>query len=404
MKKEGHFNVTVSFPSTASGRAEAKKFANALDTGRSVTVDGKYVSGIDAPEWWTRLYGTFPEIASFSVQGRPPTKPIATRLEISGPNGSAALSQLELKATRFGRKEIELTNKHQNPVIEVGLTIQRLGEGASVRMHFRQARAGRTVLEEREALLFQRASLAGGTIRMLETVMGKAIIEHPLPKLSANRTPEEIQWHLDLIEKLCALQQYVAPYGSFVLPRRWTGDIVSLIDRMYRALQGERIPTTINFGAVIDGRGATRIPEGTTGPVELGLTSTMNLLGVDVPLGLVRVHVLDTERFINAHRRAVDRSLALGRDVRVRLRNLSVIEEYSEWGINQGCGFLITDGCSARGTCKPFVGGGCGAVPICACDGTETRGCSFANGYADAPALFPLRVATRDGCGSDGGR
>ncbi len=59
----------------------------------------------------------------------------------------------------------------------------------------------------------------------------------------------------------------------------------------------------------------------------------------------------------------------------------------------QGCGFLLTDACCAKGTCQPLVGGGCAAVPICACDGTLTRSCSFAGGYAEAPAFFPIRVA-----------
>jgi hypothetical protein len=69
----------------------------------------------------------------------------------------------------------------------------------------------------------------------------------------------------------------------------------------------------------------------------------------------------------------------------------------------QGCGFLMTDACLAKGSCQPYIGGACLGVPICACDGTVTRGCSFANGYAEAPVFFPLRIATREGCGGDGG-
>jgi hypothetical protein len=68
-----------------------------------------------------------------------------------------------------------------------------------------------------------------------------------------------------------------------------------------------------------------------------------------------------------------------------------------------GCGFLMTDACAATGSCQPFVVGACNSAPICACDGTVTLGCSFANGYSEGPVFYPLRFASNGACSGDGG-
>jgi hypothetical protein len=51
------------------------------------------------------------------------------------------------------------------------------------------------------------------------------------------------------------------------------------------------------------------------------------------------------------------------------------------------CAYLIADTCSATGSCQPtHVSPACDAIPICACDGTQTAvACNLPTGYASKP-------------------
>lgn len=105
----------VALPSIARGRkvqvklrftfpkAIAKKVQRAYDFGTPYSIDPSYLSGIDFPDWYTRLYGiSRPEIAGpVIMNAKAPDLSVDVRMEVKAP-GELETLEFAVRATRVG--------------------------------------------------------------------------------------------------------------------------------------------------------------------------------------------------------------------------------------------------------------------------------------------------------------
>jgi hypothetical protein len=321
------------FERTETGLEALRTFEEALDRGDDVTFEHGFVPRIEYPAWHRRLYGAdfFSRPIKVEFRPTPPSETVALRIEVDSPEGPATVPYLELHATKQGRKKLVLTNERQQ--LPLVFTINLSPERAQFR--FEQARFGRTLHEAREAAVFMCAAGAPGSVlRIVEAKHGRTLLSFPSERVSVGYDLAATRRRRDMLEELCYIQQRVARFGSFSLEglTEISAEDVFLVHRLFKIMREGRVETrkTFSFEVTPD----AEMPASQCGDQDIHMDITgarVSLLGLEAPLGNVRVTILDSQRFLQESLRARAEAAAAGEPVAVHLDDMPVLEEYFNW-------------------------------------------------------------------------
>jgi hypothetical protein len=321
------------FPHTEAGREALRTFERALDQGDAVTFERGFVPTIEYPVWHRRIYGADFVSRPIKLEFRPTptTEAVAFRIEVDSPEGPATVPYLKLCAAKQGRKRLVLTNEQQQLplVFTIDLSPDR------VTFHFEQVRFGRTIHEALEAAVFMCAAGAPGSVlRIVELKGGHSLLSFPSGRVSVGYDLAAARRRRDLLEELSYIQQRVARFGSFSLEglTEISAEDVFLIHRLFTIMREGRVEArkSPSFEVAAD----AQVPADQCGDRDIHMDiegARVSLLGLEVPLGNIRVTILDSQRFLKESLRARAEAAAAGKPVHVHLDDMPVLEEYFDW-------------------------------------------------------------------------
>ncbi|WP_437619975.1 DUF4365 domain-containing protein [Sorangium sp. So ce1151] len=322
--------IMLRFTDSSGGEESWRAFQEALVRGTRVVFDGTGVPEIEMPAWYRRLYGDRGQVARVEIISEPPDGRVAVRVEARSPYGSAALPYVDLRTTRSGRQETVLSNEHQHLpfVIEVTLI-----EGGDSTLRLWQRRFGSTVQEAREAATFSLAlTRPGSRIRVYAIYGGHLLSESPTPHAFQDYA-EQDRARLEALDRLVYIEPRIAAFGSVLLDQGISQEEISTIDFFYRVCHEGKLEKVLNQSFEFDVPADK--PAHWTGPednIALQFEGTkITLLGVEIPLGRVKVTFVDKERIAAMVHQAIERARATGEPAKVRVENERIVEEFLDW-------------------------------------------------------------------------
>jgi hypothetical protein len=326
ISRTGNTELAFFFPDTEEGLGQMRALEHALDTGEQVSIRRDFISDFRPPEWYCRLYGErdwVPEIIEISPI--PSKTSLLLRLEIDSREGPVVIPYLELHAVKQGRKQVTLTNEGQPSLLHVTMVVDR--EKLSVSLNFKQVRPGSSVYEARDIVAFLLGALNSDRVRLLDLRTGKLIFEHAMAQVSPNCALEEVRLHHELLEKLCFIQQHVARYGTFSLKNGITREDARAADRLFRICRDGKVDEKFSARLRLGPQGIAQLQN--EGIVWFAGVQRIKLLNLEIPLGKVRMTVVNPSQFLNEVRNKSARSNGGSRSIRVR--DVPVVSEYLEW-------------------------------------------------------------------------
>lgn len=331
--KPREMSFSLTFEKTAEGTAALQALERALDAGDKVTFENGYIPKIEYPPWLTRLYGKerFEHIVKMELKPTPSTHHKTINIEIDSPEGPAAISCVELRPVKRGRKRLLLSNEHQSMPIVFTFDLSE----EHLKLNFRQKRLGHTAYEAREAAAFMLASaVRKSTIRIVDPRSGREIASFQSGHAVTNYDVAEMQHRRDIFDKLYFIQQQLARRGvapfSLADIDQIDGEEVAAIHQLFQVCRdGKREDTkTIAFKVTPT---ANEVPD-YEGNVQFCFSGArLRLLNREIPLGDMTSTISDSARLLEATRSARAEAVATGRPVRVVLEKMHVIEEYHDW-------------------------------------------------------------------------
>ncbi|AUX46199.1 uncharacterized protein SOCE26_077040 [Sorangium cellulosum] len=322
--------ITLRFTEKGGGKEAWSAFQEAIDRGTRVVSRGAATPEIEMPAWHRRLYGARGQVERIEVTSRPPDGSIPVRVEVRSAEGAAALPYVDLRVTRQGRKESVLSNEHQHLpfALEVALI-----EGGDSTLRLWPRRFGSTVHEAREVAAFSLAlTRPGSRIGVYAIDGGQLLSDSPIPD-DFHYHAEQARVRLEALDKLAFIEPRIAVFGSVSLARGINEEDIATIDLLHRACRDGKRETILenSFEVDIPADKPAHWP-GPEGHFELqGDGAKVTLLGVEIPLGRVKVTFVDQERVAAMVRQAIERARATGKPAELRFENARIIEEFLDW-------------------------------------------------------------------------
>ena len=320
--------IELKFPGTEEGKDSLRSYKEALDRGTRVVFQGASIPQVEMPPWYRRLYGDRGQVKRLEISFKPTDASLPVRIEARSVEGDAALPYVDLRVTRRGRKQTIMSNEQQGLpfVVEVSL----IEDGDST-VNLRRTRFGRTVQEAREAAAFWVAlTRPGSRIRVSAVENGQTLTETSAPAAPQGDT-EQARIHLEILEKLAFIEPRIAAFGSVSLDRGIDHDDIVAIDLLYRVCRDGKLERVMDWSFEVPPDAPARRP-GPGDDVDFQLDGArLTLLGMEVPLGRVKVRFEDRERFTGAVREAVARAKATGKPAEVLIERIRALEEFPDW-------------------------------------------------------------------------
>jgi hypothetical protein len=317
--------AVFSFPNTSDGIAARKSLVMALDAGDATTIDGKFIASLQYPAWHRRLYGDARGTPSqLTIAPKPHALSIFVRIEVHSQKGSASMPYVELLVTKQGRKQMMLSNEHQNRSI----IFELFGDDESgAELTMRWVRWGNTIQEARETVAFYRVTenVVGRLCMFLEQG-GQKILDVPCP---ARQTPKLEEFN-DVLEKLAFIEPYVSKYGPIAFNDSISADDARLIAVLYEICKNGQVTIRKPFQWVVTPE-TDEIKGGVAPSIVEHVTGRMKLLGLEIPLGRIRREICDSARIASALRAGIERARLTGEAVPIRVDDVDAIEFFLDW-------------------------------------------------------------------------
>lgn len=315
--KEVKIKHTFSFPKTPEGRAALKELRRATNEGGSVTVPGKFIKEFRASEWWERAYGVrIPEFVTLSSSGEPLSLPV--EIQVVGTQRTASVSVL-LQRTLHGENQVTFETTENRGPISMTLVLKKApGQqlAISVRMNFQHPCS--TVHDSLAVTKLLVGIRQGGVLQLV--LPGRAPIPQPTFAMTGGKTLDDLLAWERVLQVLNYIQTRVASFGSFDVERLKKGDLKT-IQHVALVLQKGEIRGSMNLSLLKPLQARVNELRGDGGMVEL--------LGVKVPLGEVRIKLQKPDVFVDAAKQA---SASKSRRGPLALVDVPVVQRYVDWG------------------------------------------------------------------------
>ena len=321
------FALSMSFASTEDGRRGADALREALDEGEPIELKGEMVPHIKWPAWHIRTYGDDAQPVAIQVTPMGQDRSLPVRIEVESPEGRLVYPYVDMRYKKSGNKRLVMSNQHQQ--LALLITLEMLDEETT--LTFSPRYAGHDVYELREAAAFTLAFKSkGAVVRISNLTNGELMLESgPSESVAEDELLRLRNWHA-FTDRLCFVQQRMAKHGRLSIEGDLTPAEVATADKLFGLFRSGAVERTVALTCTIQ-PSERAVPLG-DGPVFIRLEgATERFLGVDIPLGEVKQTIQDREHFVNAVQDAMTEANSTGKDVRVDLKRLRVLEEYLDW-------------------------------------------------------------------------
>jgi hypothetical protein len=154
-----------SFPNDSQGSAQQEALKRFLDFGEGVSIDGKFIKGIQMPDWYERKLGK-PAInpeGKFVFGPRHSNQTEKFRLTLLSPEGRILqVEVIEVKAVRAGNKRLTFRNEHMPTPFAFQMIMEGGYYSINISIHGTRTTAG----EALRAYSFFDNSRRGGRLRL----------------------------------------------------------------------------------------------------------------------------------------------------------------------------------------------------------------------------------------------
>ena len=311
-----------SFPKTALGNAAFVALRAAIEDGESTTIGKNHIEQFEMSPWWERVFGTsLPD--EVTIASGPSDVRLKIVLEAIG-ESSVERIPLDLRRIKAGTKRATFAN--EDPDDAVRLTIKF--EDEATRVHLKAGvshphpNVSTNMLLTKVLLILR----GGGSLRVvLEDGVPVGVLSLDVSEMPSTRRLRA--WER-LLRTLAFVEAHTARYGRFKLGPRVTEADVNHANRLRMiCATGEEV-TTMTMETILTAPPtlAGADPSNQSVDITIDPFGDIDLFGVTVPLGKVRVEFLDGAEIIGefaAAERDGRRKLTF-KDARVRLR-------YLEW-------------------------------------------------------------------------
>lgn len=331
VKEPLRFSLRTSFPNTPEGIAAREALDRALHGEHPTVLDGQFIEALKYEGWMGRAYGQ-PEKPQF-IQITPKLSKktrLPVRLELDHEGGTIAVPHVGLRQVKARKNEALLTNEHERGPLQFELLITgpTAEETIGVDLRYFQARPGRTVHEESEAVAFLLASRRGGQLRVIGHKSGQLFFSVPLPARPSSKEDEIFQRRARFLETLRFLQQKVAKLGVFSLAKGVTEDDVQGALRLFAFLRDGKATVVGTFSFKITSVEELMIaPDGQL-RFDLGRRS-LKLFGLQVPLGRGYLEVAHPDEFLEKIRRRTARRKGK-KPIKITFKKLEAVEVFPD--------------------------------------------------------------------------
>jgi hypothetical protein len=293
--KEVRLSPSFRFPNTRKGREQADKLRRAIEEGDAATISGKYITAFQTSEWWERAYGKrIPHSLTISSASSQVSLPI--QLVASSPDRVESVP-VELRRTKAGLKASTFTNAHEKGPFHVTLVLPDLGSQKAVNLDVNLAvdHPVDSVAQTLQATRFLIALGEGGAVSMM-LPNGTTVGQAAMPSSGQGRTVEELRLWEKAVKKLAYIESRITRFGRFSLAGGLQDSDLPAIEKLYSICRTGEYKTRMSMTATL--RAPVQLPSG--GPresfaIEIDPFGSVDLLGVSVPLGKVRVEWDDPE-------------------------------------------------------------------------------------------------------------
>jgi len=327
--KQLKIRPTFSFPDNAGGRASMTALRRAIEEGYEATVEGDNIKAFKMSPWWERAFGqtqpTYMKIGPSRSDRR-----ITLQFTATGQSGTESIP-IVLKQIRAGTKVLVLGNEGTDDPVTITLTIDsRQPDTMDLSIQF--THPGKRVLGTLQLTKVLRILREGGKI-LLYLPDGKLLAGDPGLDIELLPDMQSLSAWERLLNVLAEIQPKVARYGYFKLPDSFTEDDLQRAEQI-RAMCGKaqwetRMTVTVNFKKppIISQKDLPPgDPKADSAELEINPFGDIELFGVLIPMGRVRIVFLDAAKakasFVQAQ---VDQS------TKVEMTDAPVLLKYLEW-------------------------------------------------------------------------
>lgn len=318
--------LSLIFSKSEAGTAGLRALKHAVEMDEHLVLENDFAPKIRFSERHRRLYGLAPVIQAVKFEkgkASPSKKASVFRVEVSSSEGYAEYPYVEFRPVTQGSKRFVLTNSHQSLPLVFRLELDLQEE--SIRFGFKQRRSGHKVYEARGVATFVLVAAASGAMIRITDPSGEEIVpSFPAPTSVKKYDLQSMRRWRELLDKLWYIQQK-AGGGTFQLKsgRGFSSDEVSLIDSLFEIYSSGRKETTMSIlfeiPPMFEGRGPLNM---------VHHDRSVSFLGLKIPLGDMRVTVLDQDRVAAAIHKARLEANASGKPAVVELDELPILQEY----------------------------------------------------------------------------
>jgi len=247
--------ASLSFPDTDDAKQAKKAFADFIDYGSSVTLESKYVTLTEVPDFFKTLFaGTSDQTYEIQLGSRRGMRSLSATLKATHRDESASLAVI-LDAVRVGRKRLQLSNEAQNIPWKVRIVLELENPRAELNIH--REDGGWNVKGEYDAVSLLELLCAGADLTLTDATSGLHLFSGS-PGLSKQTGPQD-GWREFL--------------GAVLTIQVATGTAIEIPDRDIR---GEEVQTAFEIAAKIE-RGQFEVSASTVA-LELSREGLENLI------------------------------------------------------------------------------------------------------------------------------
>jgi hypothetical protein len=325
--KQLSIKPTFTFPKTPKGRASLAALERAIEEGDEVTVGKKNISEFKMSPWYERAFGK-------AVPHEITIKPTPTEIHVSllltavGVQRTESLL-LDLRRTKAGTRVITLSNEHSASAAKMRLAWDK--KAGTLRGNVHLQPLGKTIVESLGLTRILRVLAEGGTVR-LAFPDGRPFGPKGFTMDVDTVPPAEFLERLERVLSMLAVVEVRAlRFGRFVLPDVLKDEHIRDLGEVHAMCTQATWTTRMDFSATLRRR-----------PVHAGLRGAsekspkaeftidpfgdIELLGVRIPMGKVRVEFLDAEAVAKAFETA-----ARAKSKKVEIPDANVRLHFLEW-------------------------------------------------------------------------